>query len=241
MCLLKKIFIFAPPFYKMSTENFWNRYIKTIRSVYEQNRKITNIVAGVLVAVVALLIFWTTYWHPKREHEAAVKMAKLHHYFDTDSFNIVLNGIKGKKLATAPQIADDYPFTKKGKEAAIMAGISYMQTGKYEKAIKYFDKADADDILLGPSVVSAKAACYAEMGKPEKAASYYEKAASWGKNEFTSQFFKKAGIQYEIAKDYKSAIRCYETVKKEYSKTSEASDIDKYIYRAKGYLGELNN
>ncbi len=225
----------------MSTENFWNRYTGKLRNFYANNRKITNIIGGTALVVVGLILFWTLYWHPKRENEAATKLAKLHHYFDTDSFNIVLNGIKGKRMTTAPEIADSYGFTNKGKEAALMAGLAYLHTNKFEKALKYLDKADADDILLGPSIVAAKAGCYAELNKPEKAASTYEKAADWGKNEYTAQFLKKAGIQYELAKDYKSAVRCYERLRNEFSKTPEASDIDKYIYRAKGYLGELNN
>lgn len=225
----------------MSTENSLNRYVGIVRDYYTKNRKITNIIGGTALAVIALFLFWTLYWHPKRESQAATKLAKLAHYFETDSFNIVLNGIKGKKMTTAPEIADSYGFTKKGKEAALMAGLSFMHTGKFEKALKYLDKANAGDILLGPSIVSAKAACYAELGKSDKAAASYEKAAEWGKNEYTSQFLKKAGIQFELAKDYKSAIRCYEKLRSDYSKTPEASDIEKYIYRAKGYLGELNN
>lgn len=225
----------------MSSGNFWIQYTQSIRNWYANNKKIANIAGIVLVVAAGLSLFWSLYYHPKREHEAAAKLAKLHHYFDSDSFNVVLYGIKGKKLTTAPEIADKYPFTKKGKEAALMAGCSFLQTGKFEKALKYFDKVDANDIILGPATVAAKAACYAELGKPDKAAATYEKAALLGKNEYTSQFLKKAGIQFELAKDYKSALRCYEKLKSEFSSTSDGSDIDKYIYRTKGLLGELNN
>jgi tetratricopeptide (TPR) repeat protein len=225
----------------MSEQNIFNRYADKIRNFYSGNKKIVNIVGGSVILVIGLIAFWTLYWHPKREHAAAAKLAKIQHYFDTDSLNIVLNGIKGKKLTTAPEIADSYGFTKKGKEAALMAGVAYLQTGKYEKALKYLDKADANDLLLGPSIAAAKAGCYAELGKIEKAAETYEKAADWGNNEFTALFLKKAGIQFELAKDYKSAIRCWEKLRSHYSKTPEASDVEKYIYRAKAYLGELNN
>jgi len=225
----------------MSTENIFNRISSEVGNYYTNNKKNTNIIGGTLSLVGGLIAFWTLYWHPKRENDAALKLAKLHHYFDSDSFNIVVNGIKGKKIATAPNIADSYGFTKKGKEAALMAGLSFMHTGKFEKAIKYLDKSDANDLLLAPAIISAKAACYAELGKPDKAAKQYEKAAELGNNDYTSQFLKKAGIQYELAKDYKSAIRCWEKLRQSFGKSPEASDIEKYIYRAKGLLGELNN
>lgn len=225
----------------MSTANLWKQYTEGIRKFYSDNKKVVNIAGTSVIVVLALGVFWSAYWHPKREKEAGVKLAKLHHYFESDSFAVVLNGIKGKKMSTAPEIADSYGWTKKGKEAALMAGIAFLQTGKYEKALKYLDKTDAEDIILGPSILAAKAACYAELGKPDKAAAAYEKASDKGKNDFTAQFLKKAGIQYELAKDYKNALRCYEKLRSDYSKTTEVSDIDKYIYRAKGMLGELNN
>ncbi|MBS3914585.1 MAG: hypothetical protein KG003_08800 [Bacteroidetes bacterium] len=199
-------------------------------------------IAGISVAVVVgLILTWSLYWHPKREHESAAKIAKLHHYFETDSFSIVVNGIKGKKMATAPQIADDYGFTEKGREAALMAGLSYMHLAKWDKAIKYLDKAKADDIILGPSIYAAKGTCYAEMDKTEKAAEAYEKAAKMGDNDFTAEYYKKAGMHYEKAKEYKAALRCYQEIKSRFGKTEVASDIDKYIYKVKGLLGELNN
>lgn len=225
----------------MSVNNIWTRFQNRLSGLYNENKNIANIVGGSIIFIVASILFWSLYWHPKREHEAALKVAKLQHYMETDSFAVILNGIKGKKMATAPQIADSYFLTKKGKEAALMSGIAYLHTAKYEKAIKYFDKTDAHDLALAPAIQAAKGSCYAELGKPEKAAKLYEKAAEMGDNEFTSQFYKKAGIQYDIAKDYKSAIRCFEKLKSKFGKTAEGTDIEKYIYRLKGYLGELNN
>lgn len=225
----------------MSAQLYWNQIKSQVTGFYEKNKKSTQLIGGGIIAVIALSVFWTSYWHPKREKEAAVKIAKLHHYFETDSFLVVLNGIKGKNMATAPEIADDYWLTQKGKEAALMAGLSYLATEKWEKAIKYLDKTNPKDLILGPSIIAAKATCYAELGKLEKAAGLYESAAEKGKNEFTAQYYKKAGIHFELANEYKSALRCFEKIKTHYSQTPEASDIDKYIYRVKGLLGELNN
>jgi tetratricopeptide (TPR) repeat protein len=122
-----------------------------------------------------------------------------------------------------------------------MAGLSYMRLAKWEKALDYLDKAGANDMFLGPSLMAARASCYSELGKTEKAAATFEKAADWGENDYTAQYYKKAGIHYEKAGELKDALRCYEIIKERYSKTEIASDIDKYIFKVKGMLGELNN
>lgn len=224
----------------MSAQNIWSSFRNRIGGYYGNNQKTVNIVGGSIIVLISLILFGLLYWQPKREEAAATKLAKLHHYFQTDSFAVVVNGIKGKKMATAPEIADQYRFTEKGREAALMAGLSYVHLAKWEKALNYLNKTDADDMFLGPSILAAKATCYSELGQIEKAAKTYEKAADWGKNDYTAQYYKKAGIHYEKAGDLKSALRCYETVKSEYSKTEIASDIEKYIYKVKGLLGELN-
>ena len=212
----------------------------SVSSYYAENKKTVNIAGGVILIVTAISLFWSLYWHPKRESEAAAKLAPLHHYFAKDSFEVVLKGIKGKKMMTAPEIADAYPLTKKGKEAAMMAGVSYLQTGKFEKAIEYLDKADPKDQFLGAAILNAKASCYAEMGKLEKAASIYEEAGKKSKSEFSAQYWKNAGVHYEMAEEYGKALSCYEKIKYEYSTAPEAADIDKYIYKMKALQGDFN-
>jgi len=149
-------------------------------------------------------------------------------------------------MATAPQIADDYGYTKKGKEAALMAAIAYMQTGKFEKALTYYGKTDVDDKILAPTVLAGKASCYSELGKNEKAAKLYEEAGDLGKNEYTVQFYFYAGNLFELSKEYNSAVRCYEKIKSQVGnrptgiREIDNNEIDKYISKAKGLAGELN-
>ncbi len=231
----------------MSSAKFSFSAIKVaIAAFYSNNKKVLNIVVPVLILIIGAAVFWTTYWLPKAESEAGAKLARLQHYFAKDSFEVVLRGIKGKKMATAPQIADSYGYTKKGKEAALMAAIAYLQTGKHEKALKYFDKTAAGDKILGPTILAGKASCYSEMGKNEKAASLYEDAGDLGKNDYTVQFYFYAGNLFELSKEYKSAVRCYEKIKSQVGnrptgiREIDNNEIDKYISKAKGLAGELN-
>jgi tetratricopeptide (TPR) repeat protein len=231
----------------MSSTKFSFTTVKAaVASFYGSNKKVLNIALPVLILIIGAAIFWTEYWKPKQESEAGAKLARLQHYFAKDSFDVVLKGIKGKKMATAPQIADDYGYTKKGKEAALMAAIAYMQTGKFEKAIKYYDKTDVNDIILAPSILAGKASCYSELGKNDKAAKLYEEAGDLGKNDYCMQFYFYAGNLFELSKEYKSAVRCYEKIKSQMGnrptglREIDNNEIDKYISKAKGLAGELN-
>jgi hypothetical protein len=41
-------------------------------------------------------------------------------------------------------------------------------------------------------------------------------------------------------KDYSSALSCYETLDSKFAATREGQEAEKYIYRLKGLMGELN-
>ena len=211
-----------------------------IKNFYEVNKKHVQIVGFATLAIVGGMIYWFNFYMPSQEKEASVKFAKIYHYFKTDSFDIVLKGDKKNKITSAVDIADDYGFTKKGKEAALVAGLSYLKKAEYKKGLDYLDKFSANDALLGPSIIAAKAACKSGLGELEKAASLYEKAARLGDNEYTSIYFQKAGVHYELSKNYSAALACYEELDNKYGTTREGQDAEKYIYRLKGLMGELN-
>lgn len=212
----------------------------SLNAFYSGNKKVVTQSGITILSVVSITLFWSLYWHPHRESEAAAKLAPLHHYFEKDSFGVVLKGIKGKKMMTAPEIADSYFLTDKGKEAAMMAGIAYMKEGNFEKAIPYLDKAKPEDQFLSAAILNAKASCYAELGKLEKAAEIFVEAGKKSKSDFSAQFWKSAGIHYEQAEIYGDALECFEKIKYEYSESPEAEDIDKYIYKVKALQGDFN-
>lgn len=200
-------------------------------------------IAGIVVVIA--MVVWGLYWFPKRSYEAAKMKAHLHYFFENDSMSVVLKGYKeGKvKVMGAPEIAKKYWMTKAGKEAAIMAGLAYMKTGKWQEAIDFLDKTNVREPLLGSVLMGAKAGCYAELKKYEKAADLYLKAAEFGDNELSDKFYLYSGMHYELAKDYKSAANAYELGKANASDNAsqyeqEMGSIDKYIAKAKALLGK---
>jgi tetratricopeptide (TPR) repeat protein len=212
----------------------------TIKNYYQLNTKRFQTIGLALILIVGGAIYWFQFYLPGQEKEAEVKFAKLWHYFKTDSLDVVLKGDKANKIMSAVELSSKYSFTKKGKEAHLMAGLSFLKKGEYQKALDHLDNFSGGDAILGPSTIAAKAACYSGLGKLDKAADLYEKAAKLGDNEYTSSYYQKAAVHYELVKDYSSALSCYETLDSKFAATREGQEAEKYIYRLKGLMGELN-
>jgi len=58
-------------------------------------------------------------------------------------------------------------------------------------------------------------------------------AVDYDNNLFTAPYFlMKVGFVQEMNKDFKSAVETYERIKKDYPKSTEAREIERYIVRA---------
>lgn len=108
-----------------------------------------------------------------------------------------------------------------------------LETWQFRKAIDFLKSYDASDKIVGTLATIAIGDAYVELNKLEDGADYYIKAANMDKNLFTSpNAFMKAGGVYEALGKYSEALEAYNTIKKEYPKSMEARDIEKYIARA---------
>jgi len=188
-----------------------------------------------IVAVVLIFIGSKRFYIDPRENDAASEIFMAERFFERDSFAIALNG-----YGTYPgflQIIDDYGMTKGANLSKYYAGVCYLKTGNYEEAIDHLKSFKAKDQILGPMAKGAIGDAYMELNQTAKAAGFYMEAADLKDNEFTTPLFlMKAGLTYEILKDYKKALEIYERIKFKYPTSTEARDIDKYIARAKGLL-----
>ena len=112
-------------------------------------------------------------------------------------------------------------------------GFSYLRKGQYEQAIESLENFSNNDEVLMAMSYSGIADAYLELNKLDDAANYYKKAISKSKDQFTTPIFlMKLGKTYELANDNTKAIEAYDRIKKEYSESTEAKEIDKYIARA---------
>ena len=128
-----------------------------------------------------------------------------------------------------------YCLTKAANLSHYYLGVCYLKKGQFKEAIDEFEDFSSNDKILKPLSLSGIGDAYLELGETQKAIDYYLKASEANKNIFTApQFLMKAALTYEILNDYDNALKIYEQIKKEYFKSYEARQVDKYIARAKG-------
>lgn len=204
----------------------------------ESNQRMITYVIGAAIVVVLLFFGYRKFIQLPKEKAAteAIYMAEL--YFDQDSVDLALMG-DGANLGFLDVIAD-YGSTKAGNLAQYYAGICYLEKGEYQEAIEYLKDFSGSDMIVPGMAEGAIGDAYMQLGDIDNAISYYKKAANYNSNELvTPAYLMKAGWAYEINKDYSNALATFEKLKKDFPKSREARDIDKYIARVKAKLGEL--
>ncbi|MFL5753472.1 MAG: tetratricopeptide repeat protein [Bacteroidia bacterium] len=204
----------------------------------DKNKKQVAIVAGIVLALIGGVIAYKMWWLPKQNDEAQAQLFMAQSYFEKDSLNLAINGgtVPGSTVTVTglTEIAENYGGTKAGNMAEYMIGTALLQQGKFDEAIEHLNNFDSDDIVLSAVAVGAIGDANLELGKTDEAIKFYMKAADKNTNSFTTPLFlKKAGMAYEGQNNYAEALKVYERIKKEYTKSTEGREIEKYIARAK--------
>lgn len=195
----------------------------------ETNRRQLLVGFGVVLAVVAAVVLFNTYYVKPRNVEAADKLAVCVRYFEQDSFALALNG-DGINDGFA-EIADNYGITETSELASFYAGICCYKLGNYDEAIGYLKNFDANTVNLKPASITLIGDCYVAKEDYSNAVKYFEKAGAVD-NDFTApRALGKAGICYEEMGNYKAAEKCYRTIKDKYFASPLASEMDKRIER----------
>ena len=197
----------------------------------EGNSKPLSTAVFAIVGVIALYLGYGKFYAEPLNEEAHAEMFMAEKYFETDSFNLALNG-DGQYLGFI-DIASDYSGTSAGNLANYYAGICHLNLGDNESAIDLLSSFNANDEIVSSIAFGGIGDAYMNLGDSDKAISFYEKAAKNSNNKFTTPIYlKKAALAHESNGDYNDALKHYEKIKAEYGETREAADIDKYITRA---------
>lgn len=206
--------------------------LSTSEAFIEKYKKEISYVLGAIVLIAIIVLAFKSWYVAPKEAEAQEKIAICQEVFAKDSFQLALNG-DGEEILGFEAIAKDYKFTKTAQLASLYAGICYFQLGDYENAVEWLKDFDLNSVNISPATIGLIGDCYVEMKEYEKAAKYFEKASKED-NELTAPFYlKKLGIVYEELGKYDDAIEVYTVIKKDYFKSMQAADIDKYIERVK--------
>ena len=190
-----------------------------------------NLLIKIIIAIIVVIGVVLGYKQPLAK-EAMNQMFMAENFFAKDSFNLALNG-EGDVLGFL-DIIEKYGSTPSGNLANYYAGLCYLYNGDYNNAIKYLEKFSSDDLVFNSLAKSNIGDAYMQLGDYKKAADYYKKAANEDTNELTAPIIlMKAGLAFEKANDYKSALTMYERIEKEFTSSMEFRDIEKYITRTK--------
>lgn len=194
-----------------------------------------NLLLGIVVAIVVVVSGTVGYKHfisEPKEQKAAEAIFKGEQYFGADNYETALNG-DSIGYAGFIKLADEFSGTDAGNLANAYAGICYAQLGKYEDAIKFLDKFNADDYFVAPAVLGTLGNCYAQIGQLDKAAATLLKAADKANSTSLSPIYLlQAGQILEKQGKNAEAIEAYKQIKAKYANSYQAMDIDKYIERA---------
>ncbi len=202
----------------------------------EHYKTILSIVGGIALVIVLIFAYMRFVKEPKnREAQAAMFMAQR--YFEADSLTKALNG-DGVNMGFLA-IADEYSSTDAGNLANYYLGVIYMQKGQFDNAIESFEKFDSDDLIVSSMALGLTGDAYLEKNDQENALKYYKEAASKHKNTFTTpMYMMRMGLVYEMQNKWDEALKQYESIKKEYYRSAEGQEIDKYISRANAKLNK---
>ena len=196
-------------------------------------------IAGIAVLVAIILAYNYMYIQPLGE-KAEKSIFRGQQYFERDSFALALYG-NGYDYDGFEAIVSQYGRTKTGNLAKAYAGICYYKLGDPHSAIKTLKSYKSGDDNLGPRVTGLLGDSYISIGDTKEGIKYFEKAASKANDVNLSPIYlKKAGIAYESLKQYKDAIRVYKMIKDQYGQSTEAGEIDKYIFRAEQFSQNNN-
>jgi tetratricopeptide (TPR) repeat protein len=176
-------------------------------------------------------------WYiPEQDKEAQTQIFTAQSLFEKDSFNLALKGgnYNGTTFSGLEEVAETYASTPTGKVARYMVGVSYLQLGKYQDAIENLEAFSSDDVMLSSIATGAIGDAKMELNQVDEAIKYYQKAADINTNNFSTPIYlKKAALAYESKSQFADALKLYERIQKEFSKSTEARDIEKYIQRVK--------
>ena len=199
--------------------------------------KYQNFIVGFISVIILFVLSYLGYQNfilnPQSE-EANNELFLAQNYFnqalnDNDNkdslFNLSLNGSEGKFGFL--DIIENYGSTKAADIATYSAGMAYYNLNDFEKSINYLQKFNSDDEILNALALGVIGDSFAELNQLDDALDSYKSAINSTENQFTTpKFLLKAGnISYLLGKK-PDALKFYERIKKDYSKSPESNLID---------------
>ncbi|MEO0060028.1 MAG: hypothetical protein RLZZ312_1675 [Bacteroidota bacterium] len=202
----------------------------------EKNQKAIFGVVGAITFIALAYFAYQKFIAEPNEEDAIEQMFVAQQNFKqatdgvkSDSlFNLALNGSDGKFGFV--KIASEYSGTKTGNLANYYAGMAFLNSGKYDKAIEYLSDFSSDDKILKPISIGAIGDAHAQKNQLQEALDFYVKAAENNKNDMTTPIYLlKAGKVALALKNKEEALKFFTDIKENYEASTEAQGIDALI------------
>ena len=214
---------------------------KTEAWVSKNQNYILGVIGAIALGVLGYLAY-TNFVHAPKESAAANELFYPQQLFDQalaadetakDSLlTLALEGADGKYGLI--DITEEYKGTKAANLATYSAGMAYLNLQDYKEAISYLEDFSSDDAILGPLAKGGIGDAFAQLDQPEEALDYYEKAIALETNDYTTpRYLYKAGVVARELGYSDKALSYFTRIKDEFSKSTEASNIDALIGFAK--------
>ena len=204
--------------------------------VAKNQNYIFGVVGAIAVVTIGYLMYNKFIAEPKEQtaaEELFIAQQNFQKAVDGDAkadslFTLVLNGADGKNGVI--KIAEEYSGTDAGNIANYYAGIAYLNTKQYDKAISSLEKFTSNDVMLSTLAKGAIGDAYAEQNKSSEALSFYIKAADASQNDFTRpRYLLKAGKTALALGNKADALKYFTDIKENFESTPEGRGIDALI------------
>jgi len=206
----------------------------SVISHIEHNKKRLVFLISMLSILGASILIWN-YQKGKKEAAAQNEMFQAVYEFEAGEYAKALQG--DDTHAGFLDIIQAYGITKAANLAHFYSGVCYMHQAKYETAIQHLKNFKSKDFLLQARAWSLIGDALVEQQSYPQAIQYYNKAAEYKPNEvFSPIYLVKAAIAYEAQKDYSNALKCYQKIAKEYTKSSLYTEAKKHIDRLEALI-----
>ncbi len=196
------------------------------------NKSVIVWVVGAVVVACALVVAFIFFYKKPQEEKA----------FQAYN-NVQIEAMGNDSIAAAKykEVADKFGGDA-GNLAALSAGESLYNEGKYEEAIKYLQKFSCSDAVLEANALVLTGDCYVNLKKYDEAVDVYQKAVrkADGNPQIVPRVLLKEANVYDEQKKYDKALDCYTMIKNDYPQFQMGNglDIDAYIARENARLGK---
>jgi len=201
------------------------------KGFWAQNQKSILTALIVIILVAGGWLGYKNFIVAPKETEAQNAMWKAEQYFRQDSLNLALNGDKSNRGFL--YIINNYGSTKTGTLARYYAGVCYLRTGNFSKAVENLQDFNTSAKQIQMMAYGALGDAYSELNKNDEAVNYYKKAANEFTNDATmsSEYLFRAALKLETLGKSSEALDLYKQLKEKYPNTEKGFSADKYIYR----------